>query len=141
MLEILEYRVLATVAEGGNPGAASSMLKVLATELSQGLTELALEAAGPRGRAYQPHATLRAGRWPSSSRRADGYISGERWQAVAPLHYFNDRAGSIYARQQRDSAKHPRESGVGALMDFKLSNEQELLARRAEQVPVYPVRP
>jgi alkylation response protein AidB-like acyl-CoA dehydrogenase len=28
---------------------------------------------------------------------ADGYISGEPWQAVAPLHYFNDRAGSIYA--------------------------------------------
>ena len=28
VLEILEYRVLATVAEGKNPGAASSMLKV-----------------------------------------------------------------------------------------------------------------
>ena len=41
----------------GNPGPASSMLKILATELSQTLTELALEAAGPRGRVYQPHAT------------------------------------------------------------------------------------
>ena len=28
---------------------------------------------------------------------ADGYVSGEPWQAVAPLRYFNDRAGSIYA--------------------------------------------
>ena len=40
VLEILEYRVLATVAEGRNPGAASSMLKILATELSQAITEL-----------------------------------------------------------------------------------------------------
>ncbi len=28
---------------------------------------------------------------------ADDYVSGEPWQAVAPLRYFNDRAGSIYA--------------------------------------------
>ncbi len=61
VLEILEYRVLAAVSEGNNPGSASSMLKVLATELSQTLTELAMEAAGPRGRAYQPHATRPGG--------------------------------------------------------------------------------
>src|SRR6476469_6770837 len=45
VLEILEYRVLAALAGGGHPGAASSMLKVLETELSQALTELAMEAA------------------------------------------------------------------------------------------------
>ena len=28
---------------------------------------------------------------------SDGYVSGDAWQAVAPLRYFNDRAGSIYA--------------------------------------------
>ncbi len=61
VLEILEYRVLATVAEGGNPGAASSMLKILSTELSQQITELAMEAAGPRARIYQPHATRPGG--------------------------------------------------------------------------------
>ena len=33
----------------------------------------------------------------SSNRPLDGYVSGEPWQAVAPLRYFNDRAGSIYA--------------------------------------------
>jgi alkylation response protein AidB-like acyl-CoA dehydrogenase len=38
VLEILEYRVLAALAGGGHPGAASSMLKVVATELSQALT-------------------------------------------------------------------------------------------------------
>jgi alkylation response protein AidB-like acyl-CoA dehydrogenase len=96
VLEILEYRVLATVAEGRNPGAASSMLKILSTELSQAITELAVEAAGPRGRVYQPHAT-RPGGPVEDFEPADGYVSGEPWQAVAALRYFNDRAGSIYA--------------------------------------------
>ena len=97
VLEILEYRVLAEVAEGKNPGAASSMLKVLATELSQALTELAMEAAGPRGRIYQPHATCPGGPVSEFEPPPDGYVSGDSWQAVAPLRYFNDRAGSIYA--------------------------------------------
>jgi alkylation response protein AidB-like acyl-CoA dehydrogenase len=97
VLEILEYRVLATAAQGGHPGAASSMLKVLATELSQTLTELAMEAAGPRGRVYQPHATWPGGPVSEYEPPPDGYVSGEPWQAVAPLRYFNDRAGSIYA--------------------------------------------
>jgi alkylation response protein AidB-like acyl-CoA dehydrogenase len=97
VLEILEYRALAAVAEGKNPGATSSMLKVLATELSQRLTELALEAAGPRGRVYQPHATRPGGPVSEFEPPADGYVSGDPWQAVAPLRYFNDRAGSIYA--------------------------------------------
>jgi alkylation response protein AidB-like acyl-CoA dehydrogenase len=97
VLEILEYRVLAAVAEGRNPGAASSMLKVVATELSQSLTELAMEAAGPRGRVYQPHATWPGGPVSEYEPPADGYVSGEAWQAVAPLRYLNDRAGSIYA--------------------------------------------
>jgi alkylation response protein AidB-like acyl-CoA dehydrogenase len=97
VLEILEYRVLAAVASGGNPGVASSMLKVLATELSQAITELAMEAAGPRGRVYQPHATYPGGPVSEFEPPPDGYVSGDPWQAVAPLRYFNDRAGSIYA--------------------------------------------
>ncbi len=97
VLEILEYRILAALAGGGHPGSASSMLKVLSTELSQSLTELAMEAAGPRGRAYQPHATCPGGPVSEFEPPSDGYVSGEPWQAVAPLRYFNDRAGSIYA--------------------------------------------
>jgi alkylation response protein AidB-like acyl-CoA dehydrogenase len=97
VLEILEYRVLAAVAAGKNPGSASSMLKVVGTELSQELTELAMAAAGPRGRVYQPHATCPGGPIAEYEPPADGYVSGEPWQAVAPLRYFNDRAGSIYA--------------------------------------------
>ncbi len=97
VLEILEYRVLAALAGGGHPGAASSMLKVISTELSQTLTELSMEAAGPRGRAYQPHAACPGGPIADFAPPADDYLSGEPWQAVAPLRYFNDRAGSIYA--------------------------------------------
>ncbi len=97
VLEVLEYQVLAVVAEGGNPGAKSSMLKVLGTELSQSITELAMEAAGPRGRVYQPHAACPGGPIAEFEPPAGDYVSGEPWQAVAPLRYFNDRAGSIYA--------------------------------------------
>ncbi|MFC9893522.1 acyl-CoA dehydrogenase family protein [Nocardia sp. NPDC127579] len=97
VLEILEYRTLSAMAQGKNPGPASSMLKVLGTELSQRLTELKLEAAGPRGRVYQPHATMPGGPVAEYTPPADGYVSGADWQAAAPLHYFNDRAGSIYA--------------------------------------------
>ena len=73
------------------------MLKILGTELSQEITTLSLEAAGPHGRVFQPHATKPGGPIFQYTPPTDGYVSGEPWQAVAPLHYFNDRAGSIYA--------------------------------------------
>ncbi|MFZ2530412.1 MAG: acyl-CoA dehydrogenase family protein [Rhodococcus sp. (in: high G+C Gram-positive bacteria)] len=97
VLEILEYRTMFTMSSGGDPGPAASMLKVLSTELSQTLTELTLEAAGPRGRAYQPHRAKPGGPVVDFIPPADGYLSGAEWQAVAPLRYLNDRAGSIYA--------------------------------------------
>ncbi|TCN52132.1 alkylation response protein AidB-like acyl-CoA dehydrogenase [Rhodococcus sp. SMB37] len=97
VLEILEYRTLAALSAGKDPGPASSMLKVLGTELSQTITRLALEAAGPRGRVYQPHATKPGGPVADFVPPSDDYVSGDDWQAVAPLRYFNDRAGSIYA--------------------------------------------
>jgi alkylation response protein AidB-like acyl-CoA dehydrogenase len=97
VLEVLEFRVLSAAAAGRDPGAAPSLQKILGTELSQTLTELLLEAAGPRGRAYQPHATRPGGPLAGFAPPADGYVSGEPWQAVAPLRYFNDRAGTIYA--------------------------------------------
>ncbi|MDC3724863.1 acyl-CoA dehydrogenase family protein [Rhodococcus sp. Rp3] len=97
VLEILEYRTLAALSAGRNPGPASSMLKILGTELSQTITQLTLEAAGPRGRVYQPHITAPGGPVADYVPPVDGYVSGEDWQAAAPLRYFNDRAGSIYA--------------------------------------------
>ncbi|WP_405178656.1 acyl-CoA dehydrogenase family protein [Nocardia sp. NBC_01377] len=97
VLEILEYRTVSAMASGKDPGPASSMLKIISTELSQQLTELALIAAGPRGRVYQPHTTAPGGPVTEFTPPADGYRSGREWEAVAPLRYFNDRAGSIYA--------------------------------------------
>ncbi|GAB21151.1 putative acyl-CoA dehydrogenase [Gordonia polyisoprenivorans NBRC 16320 = JCM 10675] len=97
VLEVLEYRALAEMSAGRNPGAISSMLKILSTELSQQITTLGVEAAGPRGRAYQPHAAAPGGPIADFVPPADGYVSGQAWQAVAPLLYLNDRAGSIYA--------------------------------------------
>ena len=97
ILEVLEYRALAAMSSGKDPGSIASMLKILGTELSQEITTLALEAAGPHGRVFQPHATRPGGPIFQYTAPTDGYVSGEAWQAVAPLHYFNDRAGSIYA--------------------------------------------
>jgi alkylation response protein AidB-like acyl-CoA dehydrogenase len=113
VLEILEYRLLAAVSEGRNPGTASSLLKVVATELSQTLTEIAMEAAGPRGRAYQPHATRPGGPVTEFEPPPDGYVSGEPWQAVAPLRYLNDRAGSIYAGSNEIQRNILAKAGLG----------------------------
>jgi alkylation response protein AidB-like acyl-CoA dehydrogenase len=46
-LELTVLRVLASVADGGAPGEESSILKVIATELAQDITELGAEAFGP----------------------------------------------------------------------------------------------
>ncbi|MEE3852799.1 acyl-CoA dehydrogenase family protein [Gordonia sp. LSe1-13] len=97
ILEVLEYRALAAMSSGGDAGSLASMLKILGTELSQKITELDLEAAGVHGRVYQPHAAAPGGPINRYEPPADGYVSGEAWQAVAPLLYMNDRAGSIYA--------------------------------------------
>src|SRR3954452_5947276 len=113
VLEILEYRVLAAVSEGKNPGTASSMLKVVATELSQTLTELAMEAAGARGGAAPPHHPPPPGPVTQFEPPQDGYVTGEPWQAVAPLRYFNDRAGSIYAGSNEIQRNILAKAGLG----------------------------
>src|SRR3989338_5249295 len=46
-LEITVLRTLSSVAEGGAPGNESSILKIIATELAQDITELGMEAFGP----------------------------------------------------------------------------------------------
>ncbi|NGY04322.1 acyl-CoA dehydrogenase family protein [Solimonas terrae] len=94
-LEQYELQALSTIAAGGSPGLAASVMKIVGTELSQHLTELALDAAGAYGRAYQPQA-FRAGgdvRLPHGCGQTRGPLAA----AVAPLRYLNDRAGTIYA--------------------------------------------
>ncbi|MBT0669534.1 acyl-CoA dehydrogenase family protein [Novosphingobium profundi] len=97
VLGTLELRLLSGTGQGSSVGALSSMLKVLGTETAQALTRLALEAAGPQALVYQPHAVRPGGPIPFYAAPEDGYLAGERWHALAPLRYFNERAASIYA--------------------------------------------
>ena len=93
-LELFELQVMARVSAGGSPGTSASMMKILGTELAQHLTELALEVAGPYALAYQPQ----AGRPGGSVHFAHGTDHvGSIAAALAPLRYFNQRAGTIYA--------------------------------------------
>jgi alkylation response protein AidB-like acyl-CoA dehydrogenase len=96
-LEAVELQILANLSQGDAPGARSSMMKTVGTEISQRLTELALEAAGDYGHAYQPHATAPGGPTPGYPPPLDqGYV-GPDYSLTAPAKYLNDRAGSIYA--------------------------------------------
>ena len=91
----LESDILSRLSVGAPTGADASMMKILGTELNQRVTELALEAAGPLARAFQPGVAMPGG--PIPGHAFDDYCSGEVWQAIAPLHYLNERASSIYA--------------------------------------------
>ena len=96
-LEAVELQVLANLRAGDSPGARASMLKTVGTELSQRLTELALEQAGVFGLPYQPHATCPGGPTPLFTPPADqGFVGPEPSLTVASK-YLNDRAGTIYA--------------------------------------------
>jgi len=86
-LEMTELRCLAETEQRGSPGAASSMLKIKATELSQQITEAAIEAAAYYGVPYQPGAIDSYGR--------SGFVGPEKALTVTPF-YFNNRAASIY---------------------------------------------
>ncbi|MET0657816.1 MAG: acyl-CoA dehydrogenase family protein [Steroidobacteraceae bacterium] len=94
-LEMYELRALSILSRGGSPGTSASVMKILGTELRQHVTELALEAAGHYGRAYQPQATRPGGA--VSVAHARGAHVGPLQCALAPLRYLNERAGSIYA--------------------------------------------
>jgi len=93
-LQMYELRTLSAISSGGSPGEAASIMKIVGTELSQFLTELAIEAAGPYGLAYQPAATRPGGKVYLPHEQA---LVGPEAAAVAPLRYLNDRAGTIYA--------------------------------------------
>ena len=97
-LEFTEHRIMSALSNGQAPGAESSLLKTRGTEISQRLTELALEAVAACAMPYQPHATRPGGPVP-------GYTAPSGNETpVGPKHslpvmskYLNDRAGSIYA--------------------------------------------
>lgn len=94
-LEVYEFRAMSGDAYCGAPALSSSVMKVLGTELSQHLTELSLEAGGAYSAGYQPQAGRAGG--PVVLPHTAGEVVGPDFAAVAPLHYLNDRAGTIYA--------------------------------------------
>jgi alkylation response protein AidB-like acyl-CoA dehydrogenase len=90
-------RTMSKLSQGDAPGAESSMMKTVGTELSQRLTELAVEAAGVYAQPFQPHVVFAGGPTPGFTPPADGFAAGPEHAWTATAKYFNDRAGSIYA--------------------------------------------
>jgi alkylation response protein AidB-like acyl-CoA dehydrogenase len=86
-LEFTVLRVLAEEAAGRDPGAISSALKIAGSEIQQTLTELKMQALGPRALPWIPDA-LNAG-W-------QGAPDGADWWAAICGRYFNMRKTSIY---------------------------------------------
>jgi alkylation response protein AidB-like acyl-CoA dehydrogenase len=87
-LEFTVLRVLAEEAAGRDPGAISSALKIAGSEIQQTLTELKMQALGPRALPWIPDA-LDAG-W-------QGAPDGAEWWAAISGRYFNMRKTSIYS--------------------------------------------
>jgi alkylation response protein AidB-like acyl-CoA dehydrogenase len=73
------------------------MLKTVATELSQRLTELAIEAAAHYVAPFQPHRTSPGGPIPGFTPPGDNFAAGPQHSWTVMAKYLNDRAGSIYA--------------------------------------------
>jgi alkylation response protein AidB-like acyl-CoA dehydrogenase len=87
-LEEMELRVLSAIQLNRSPGALSSMLKILGSQVKQQITELTATAVAYYGLPFQPQAL-------------NPYCSAE---AVGPRHavtampkYLNERAATIYS--------------------------------------------
>ena len=97
-LEFTEHRIMSALSHGQAHGAESSLLKTRGTEVSQHLTELALEAVAHYALPFQPHATRPGGPVPGMSKPTGNEKPvgpDHSWPVTAK--YLNDRAGSIYA--------------------------------------------
>jgi len=82
-----ENRIKAALGSGENPGPAASMTKILGTELSQKITELAIEAVGIYGLPLQTEALVPG---------YGGDIVGPEYALTEMPRYLNTRAASIY---------------------------------------------
>lgn len=95
-LEAAELQMMSELAGGGTPGLKASMMKIRGTELSQHITELALELAGAYAAPFQPHHTSPGGPVPGFEGLNTPLVGPESAVTVSAK-YLNDRAGSIYA--------------------------------------------
>ncbi len=85
---VLELRVLAATHQGESPGAISSVLKTLGSEVKQQITELAAEAVAWYGLPFQPEALN-----PYGNETPIGPASA----VIAMPSYLNERAATIYS--------------------------------------------
>ncbi len=85
-LEMTELRILATLAEGGTPGAESSVLKISSVEIEQAIQELAVKALGYHALPAPAVAT----------RTAEQALFGPDYAAPVVPRYLNGRAASIF---------------------------------------------
>ena len=86
-LETTNLRVLSEAEKGGDPGAESSMLKILGSEVCQELDHLLRRASARYGRIFRPEA-LEDG--------FNGEEIGPFFAHAASSTYFNNRKVSIY---------------------------------------------
>ncbi len=95
-LEAAELELMATLSHGGTPGLKASMMKIRGTELSQRVTEIAVEISGYMAAPYQPHHTEPGGPVMPAPAALNAPVGDEAFLTAMPR-YLNDRAGSIYA--------------------------------------------
>ncbi len=86
-LEFTENRIKSELESGGNPGALTSMTKILGTELQQRIAQLTVEGLGIESLVWQPQAIV-----PASEEQP---LAPEH-SLVAMASYLNSRACSIY---------------------------------------------
>ena len=85
-IQYTEFRILAALSQGGNPGPESSILKNLGANMSQRISELAVEAIGCYAMPHQPDARTVGSNVP---------IIGPSDGIVVLPNYLNLRAASI----------------------------------------------
>lgn len=87
-LDMIELKILANIANGRPPGPQTSLTKLIASSLRQGIDLLAVDLYGPAG------LQLPAERPPYGDNAADPLIS--RGAQVASARYLNSRAWTIF---------------------------------------------
>jgi len=86
-LEYTELRIKGALQAGGNPGALSSLTKIVGTEIGQRFNELSIDVAGLHAFVYQ-HDALQPG--------YEGATIGPDCTLTTMAEYINNRASTIY---------------------------------------------
>lgn len=86
-LEQTELRIKGALSSGGNPGALSSLVKCVGTELGQRFNELSVDAVGQAVTPYHPD---------SLNPRYEGATPAPGYALTTMAEYINNRAATIY---------------------------------------------